>query len=123
MRSTRWARWATCALAVSLSVTAALADHKGRSLSDCTSFDQQDKSDDSVQFTIHNGCSVPVDCAVSWKVICAPDTKKRRSSHASSAKLALTDGGTSTTEASAAICKDDSWSIEGVEWSCAPNKD
>jgi len=123
MRTATWARWATCALALSIFVPAAFADGRHKSLADCTAFDQVDKSDDSVQFTIHNGCSVPVDCSISWRVVCAPDTKKRQSSHAAAAKLALTDGGTSTAQASAAICKDDSWAIRDVEWSCAPNKD
>jgi hypothetical protein len=108
---------------VTVASSVALADRGGRSLADCTAFNQEDKSDDTVSFTIHNGCSVPVDCAVSWKVVCAPDAKKRKSFHPGSKKLALTDGGTSSTEASAAVCKDDSWSIEDVSWSCSPNKD
>jgi hypothetical protein len=112
-----------CVLAMSIAVPAALADRGGRSLSDCTAFGQEDKSDDTVQFSIHNGCSVPVDCAVSWKVVCAPESKKRRSTHAQSAKLALTDGGDAKAEATASVCKDDSWQIADVEWSCAPNKE
>lgn len=111
------------ALAMSIVVPAAFADRGSRSLSDCTAFAQDDKGEDGVQFSIHNGCSVPVDCAVSWKVICAPESKKRRATHAQSAKLALTDGGDAKAEASAAICKDDSWQLADVEWSCAPNKD
>ena len=120
---TPWTRWATCALATSLFVPTALADRGHRSLAECTAFEQADKGDDTVQFTIHNGCSVPVDCSISWRVVCAPDTKKLKSSHASAMKLALTDGGTRSAEASAAVCKDDSWAIEDVAWSCAPNKD
>ena len=123
MRTATWARWATCALAVTILVPTALADRGHRSLADCTAFDQADKDDSTVKFTIHNGCSVPVDCAISWRVVCAPDTKKRRASHANATKLALTDGGTNSAEASAAVCKDDSWAIKDVEWSCAPNKD
>lgn len=111
------------ALSVSVAVPAAFADHGSKSLSDCTAFGQEEKGDDAVAFSIHNGCSVPVDCAVSWKVVCAPDSKKRRSTHAQTAKLALTDGGDAKAEASAAICKDDSWQLMDVEWSCAPNKD
>ena len=123
MRSTCWARWATCALAISICVPA-LADHaKAKSLADCTSFDQVDKGDDTVQLTIKNTCSIPVDCAISWKVVCAPQSKKRRAVHPGSSKLSLVEGGSSTADASATVCGDDSWSIESIEWSCQPNKE
>lgn len=122
MRANSWARWASCALAISICVPAAFADHK-KSLSDCTSFDQEDKGDDAVQFTIHNSCSVPVDCAISWRVVCAPDSKKRRSAHASAARVSLKEMGADSKEASAAVCGDDAWSIDSISWSCEPNKD
>ncbi len=122
MRSARRARWATCAIAISICVPAA-ADRHGRSLSDCTTFDQADKGEDAVAFSIKNGCTVPVDCSISWRVVCAPASKKRKSVHPSAAKLALTEGMTSSAEASAAVCGDDSWTIDGIEWSCQPNKD
>ena len=105
-----------------LPVLPAAAD-RHRSLAECTSFDQADRCDDKVAFTIHNACSVPVDCAVSWRVVCAPDSKKRRASHPSAARLAILDGTSQSAEASAAICGDDAWSIDSVEWSCQPNKD
>jgi hypothetical protein len=126
MRAPRWARWASCALAMSLVVSicapAAFAD-RARSLADCTSFDQTSAVDAKVAFTIHNACTVPVDCAVSWRVVCAPDSKKRRAVHPGSAKLALTAGGGDTAEASAAVCGDDGWTIDSVRWRCEPNKD
>ena len=122
MRTVSWVRWATCALTLSIALPAA-ADRRHRSLAACTSFDQADKGDDKVAFTIHNACSIPVDCSVSWRVVCAPDSKKRRASHPSAAKLAILDGGSQSTEASAAICGDDAWSIDSVEWSCQPSKD
>lgn len=123
MRSASWARGATCALAISMFVPAALADRAHRSLSDCTAFDQADKGEDKVEFTIHNTCSVPIDCTLSWRVVCAPDSKKRRSSHANNAKLAISDGTSQSTDASAAMCGDDAWAIDSVSWSCLPNKD
>ena len=122
MRTVCWVRWATCALAISI-VVPAFADRARRSLSDCTSFDQVDRGDDKVAFTIHNACTIPVDCSVSWRVVCAPDSKKRRASHPGSVKLAIADGGSQSTEASAAICGDDSWAIDSVHWACLPNKD
>jgi hypothetical protein len=121
MRSARWARWATCALAISITMPA-LADHQ-RSLSSCTSFDQNDKGDSAVELTIHNKCTIPVDCTISWRVVCAPDSKKRRAIHPSASKLSLVEGGASSAEASAAMCGDDGWAIEGIEWSCQPNKE
>ncbi|MEJ7603431.1 MAG: hypothetical protein WKG01_36430 [Kofleriaceae bacterium] len=123
MRSMFWARWATCALAITVVVPVALADRKSKSLSDCTSFVQEDKDDDKVSFKIQNTCSIPVDCAVSWRVVCAPDSKKRRSSHPGSAKLSLSSGATEATEASAAVCGDDTYAIDQISWSCQRNKD
>jgi hypothetical protein len=123
MRSRSWARWATCALAISVSVpVVAFADH-AKSLSDCTAFDQADKGEDKVEFTIHNTCTIPVDCTVSWRVVCAPDSKKRRNAHANATKLAISDNTSQSADASAAICGDDAWAIDSVNWSCQPNKD
>lgn len=124
MRSSRWARWATCALAMSICVPA-LADQARakKSLSECTSFDQTEKSEVALDLSIKNSCAVPVDCSISWRVVCAPDSKKRRSVHPASSKLSLGEGATSSAQASAAVCGDDSWSIEAIEWSCQPNKE
>lgn len=123
MRTNTWARWATCALAIMIAIPAATADRAKKSLAECTSFDQQDKDDDATVFTIQNTCTVPVDCSITWRVVCAPDSKKRRSTHAKSAKLAVNDSGAGSAEASAAVCGDDAWAIDSVNWSCEPNKD
>jgi hypothetical protein len=126
MRSATWTRWAACALAITICVPAAvaLADRgTKKSVADCTSFGQQDKDEDKVQFTISSSCTVPLDCAISWRVICAPESKKRRAVHPGAAKFGLTNGGSQTAEASAATCGDDGWSIDSISWSCQPNKD
>jgi hypothetical protein len=126
MRTACCVRWATCALAISIvvpGVVPALADRARRTLASCTSFDQADKGDDRVAFTIRNACSIPLDCAVSWRVVCAPDAKKRRAAHPGSVKLAIAEGTSRSAEASAAICGDDAWAIDSVEWTCLPNKD
>jgi hypothetical protein len=123
MRSTRWARWAMCALAISMCVPAAFAKTAKRSLSDCTSFKQTDKDEATVELEIHNSCKVPVDCKISWRVVCAPDSHKRRAVHDKSQKLTLNEGTEGSTEASAEICGDDAWSIESIQWGCEPNKD
>lgn len=123
MRSTTWARWATCALAISILVPVATADHGSKSIATCTAFGQQDKGDDKVEFSIHNTCTIPVDCSISWRVVCAPESKKRRAVHPGAAKLLLADGSMQTAEASAAICGEDGWSIDNISWSCQPNKE
>lgn len=122
MRATRWARWATCALAISV-FHPAIADRAPRSLARCTSFDQAEKGEAKVEFTIRSTCTIPIDCSVSWRVVCAPDSKKRRAAYPSTAKFALASGGSQSAEASATVCGDDAWTIDSVHWSCQPNKD
>jgi hypothetical protein len=123
MRALSWTRWAACALAISICIPVAIADRGKKSISECTTFGQEDKGDDKVQFKIQSSCTVPVDCAISWRVICAPESKKRRAVHAGAAKFALTSGAEQTAEASAATCGADSWSIDNISWNCQPNRD
>jgi hypothetical protein len=123
MRSTRWARWATCALAISITVPALAKSTVNKSISDCTSFQQSEKRDDALELALHNSCSMPVDCKVTWRVTCAPDSPKRRTAHAKTSKFTLASGTGTATEASAAECGDDSFSIDQVQWGCEPNKD
>ena len=128
MRTVSSVRWASCVLALAFSIVPASvgpasADRARHSVAACASFDQVDRGDDRVAFTIHNACSIPVDCSVSWRVVCAPDAKKRRASHPGSARLAISEGTTGSAEASAAICGDDAWVIDAVVWRCQPNKD
>lgn len=122
MRSTRWARWATFALAISICVPA-LAKSARKSVADCTSFQQTEKDEATLSIALHNSCSMPVDCKVTWRVVCAPDAPKRRASHAKSSKFTLKEGGDNTVEASAAMCGDDSFTLDQVQWGCEPNKD
>ncbi len=111
-----------CGLALSVFVPAALAD-RAKSIADCTYFDQKDKSEDTVELSIKNLCTVPVDCSMSWRVVCAPESKKRRAVHPASAKISLESGGTTSKEASATPCGDDGWVIDSIKWSCEPNKE
>jgi hypothetical protein len=122
MRSTRWARWATLALAMSICVPV-LAKSRAKSLADCTSFQQNDKAEDVVELSVHNSCGVPVDCTIKWRVVCAPDSKKRRAVHAKSSKFTLTEGSGKSAEATASACGDDAFAIDSIQWSCEPNKD
>jgi hypothetical protein len=122
-KSSPWARWAICALALSIGVPAAFAKQEKKSLSECTTFAQSDKGEDTVEMTVKNTCSIPLDCTMSWRVVCAPESKKRRNVHPTDAKFSLQSGGEITRDASAAVCGDDPWTIDGIEWSCAPNKE
>ena len=126
MRASKWARGASCALAIAISIgwiSSAHGDRTPRTIASCTAFDQVEKGEDRVEFTIHNTCTIPLDCAVSWRVVCAPESRSRRAVHPSSAKLSLSQGGASSAEASAAVCGDAGWTIDSVLWSCQPNKD
>ena len=122
MRSRAWTRWAICALALLVCIPVAVA-RNGKSVAHCTTFDQQDKGDDAVQFTVGSTCNVPLNCAISWRVVCAPASKKRRAVHPASRKFTLENATTQTAEASAAVCGDDAWSIEAIQWSCEPNNE
>ncbi|MDX2089863.1 MAG: hypothetical protein SFX73_18550 [Kofleriaceae bacterium] len=125
MRSMFWARWATCALAIMIIVPVAAAGDGGskRSISSCTTFDQVDKDEETVELTIHNACTVPVDCSISWRVVCAPDSKKRRMVHPGSKKVSLETAGTTSAQASASVCGDDAFAIDSIQWSCEPSKE
>ena len=126
MRAESWAPWATCALALILCVavpTRSFAEPTRRSVAACAVFDQVDKDHDKVGFTIRNTCTIPLDCAVSWRLVCAPDSKKRRAEHPSRTTFAVSAGATEGAEASAAVCGDDGWTINAIQWSCQPNKD
>jgi hypothetical protein len=123
MRSTRWARWATCALAISICVPALAETAVKKSLADCTSFQQTSKGEDAIDLSVHNSCSIPLDCSVKWRVVCAPDAPKRRAVHAKSSTFKLAEGTGQTAQASAAVCGDDAFAIDRIEWGCEPNKD
>ena len=126
MRATPWARRAACALAISIlvpPVAGAFADRPKRTLASCTSFEQSDGEGATVAFTIRNACTVPVDCSLSWRLVCAPDSRKRRAVHPGQVKLALPAGSSQGSEASAARCGDDGWLIDSVLWSCVPSRD
>ena len=123
MRSTKWARWATCALAVSILAVPAFGKTAKKSLADCTTFTQTEKGEDTISLAIHNSCKVPLDCSIKWRVVCAPDAPKRRAVHAKTSKLTLTEGTGGGAEATATICGDDSFAIDSSTWGCEPNKD
>lgn len=129
MRSTSWMQWATCALAASILVpalamsTAQTATAGARSLDDCTSFAQTDSTDESMTLSITSTCKVPIDCSVSWRVVCAPESKKRRAVHKGAAKFAFPTTDTKSATATADVCGDDSFAIDSVTWSCSPNKE
>lgn len=125
MRSMTGARWATCALAAMIAIPACTPASAGskKSLDDCTSFEQVETSEEAMDLTIKSTCSIPIDCSVSWRVVCAPDSKKRRATHRGSAKMSFPTVDTKSTQASAAVCGDDPWILDSINWACEPNKD
>lgn len=124
---TTGARWVLCTLALTLAVSSASADNKKKktkvkardSVAACTSFDQLDREDDSVDLVIGSTCSMPVSCSVSWTLVCAPSTKKTRKTQHGEAFSLATDQ-TQSTNASAGTCGNDGWVIDDVVWSCNP---
>jgi hypothetical protein len=128
MRSMTGARWATCALAAMIAISGLTACESAtagskKSLDDCTSFEQVETSEEAMDLTIKSTCSIPIDCSVSWRVVCAPDSKKRRNTHRGAAKMQFPTVDTKSTQASAAVCGDDPWVLDSINWACEPNKD
>lgn len=117
-----WARWGTCALTASIIVPALAVAGGRRSLDHCTSFTQVDESDVVSTLTVQSTCSMPIDCTVSWRVVCAPDSKKRRAVHRKTVAFTFATGDAKTARASAEICGDDSFVIDSVQWSCQPQR-
>lgn len=122
MRAHARVPWATCALAMFIA-SPALAQPRARSVASCAAFDQSNKDENKVAFAIHNACTIPLDCSVSWRLVCAPESKARRASHPGRATFSLAAGARDAAEASAATCGDDGWTLDSVQWSCQPSKD
>ena len=130
MRSIRRARRAGSVLALALVCLSSSVGADGArpfkrdkgSISACTAFTQRDASDDSVEFTVASSCTMPIECTITWAVICAPDTKRAKRKQAGAA-FTLETSESRVTTASAAACGDDGWAIDDVSWQCAPSKD
>ncbi len=115
---------ALCALAATSSLaTADTAVAKQRSLARCTSYEQREKNDASLEISIKNSCSMPIDCKISWQLVCAPESKKRRKVLPESLTFTISTDATQSTAASATACGDDSWLIQGVSWRCEASKE
>jgi hypothetical protein len=127
MRAPRSRAWVTSALALSLlapslsSPRVAQADRgPRRSLASCASFTQQDKGDAALELTVRNACSIPIACALAWRVTCAPASKRQRVIPGA-ARLSLAATEVGAAEASAALCGEDAWTIDRITWSCQPS--
>lgn len=124
-RAVALSRGAVAALALVLIVSPAVADKRKKkararpSISTCTTFDQVDRADDSVDLLIGNQCELEVSCSVSWTVTCAPD-RKHKSRHQGGRAFTLGIAQVETSNASAAACGNDGWVIDDVVWSCQP---
>ena len=127
------ARGAWCALALCLAIPTELAladDNDNRrkpsrkTVAECTSFEQTDReTEDGVDFSVRNACSMPVSCSLSWALTCAPESKKRRSRKVDTHAFQLDADNGITLTASAVRCGDDGWAIDSITWSCAPASD
>lgn len=121
-----WARWAACALALAIAASPAIADKKKKrtkvrtSIATCTSFDQVDRADDSVDLVIANSCDIGLACSVSWTLTCAPGTRSA-SRHQHGQAFALATAASSAANASPAECGNQAWAIDDVTWSCLPD--
>lgn len=120
-----WARWAACALALAVAVSPALADKKKKrtkarpSIATCTSFDQVDRADDSVDLVIANSCEIGLACSVSWTLTCAPGTR-HATRHQHGQAFSLATAMSQASNASPAECGSQAWAIDDVTWSCQP---
>ena len=120
-----WARWAACALVLAVVAQPALADKRKKkvkartSIAACTSFEQVDRVDDSVDLVIANSCEIPVACSVSWTVTCAPDSK-RTHRHQHGQAFDVSTGFAATATGSAGTCGNDDGVTDDVAWSCQP---
>lgn len=116
---------ALCALAASTlsPIAPAAADGvRKRSLARCTSFDQREQ-ESALELTIKNSCTMPIDCTLSWELVCASESKKRRKVMPSQTAFTLSSEAVQATSASAEACGDDSWIIKNVLWRCEANKE
>ncbi len=117
---------ALCALAATTiaSITPAFADAERpkRSLARCTSYEQRE-GEASLDITIKNSCTMPIDCTISWQLVCAPESKKRRKVTSESTAFTLATDASQLTAASASACGDDAWVIKSVSWRCEANKE
>lgn len=94
-----------------------------RSLASCTQAEQRDKDALSIALTVRSTCSMPIDCKVTWSLVCAPQARKRRKVTPNEASFTVQSSSSQETELSAAACGDDSWLIKDVSWRCEPSKE
>ncbi len=128
MRFANALRSASCMLVLVVTSSSVFAQpskapRSKKSVAECATFDQTDKGDDGVALSVRNSCAVPVSCTMSWTLVCAPESKKRKSLHKEAASFTLADGAAESRDASPAVCGADSWSLENIQWSCAPTRD
>ena len=122
---TLWARWAVCGLALVIAKPS-LADRGDsklvrRSIAECTGFDQRDRdSEDGVDISVRNGCEIALRCTVSWKLTCAPESKKRRRDLRGAVDFLLPTSAEKSVTASSGSCGYDGWQLSDVQWSCRP---
>ncbi len=117
---------ALCALGATTASfsTPAIADtvRAKRSLARCTAYEQRE-SEASLDITIKNSCTMPIDCTISWQLVCAPESKKRKKVSSESTSFTISTNSSQLTAASASSCGDDSWLIKSLTWRCEASKE
>jgi hypothetical protein len=119
MRPNRQAPWVICALAATLLIATAgtlSADDKKVPVNECVAYDQDDL-DDGLSIRLASSCQVDLRCEIRWSLTCEGDKPKKEVS-----VFGLIADTSHKVEASAAACGEAGWQIDGVSWSCRPQK-
>ena len=110
-------------LALAPASTSAAAPKRERSVSkkriitSCPAFHQARVGNEGLRFELHNTCSFPVACTLTWAVHCRG---RGESPGERSGSLELAVGDSDSVVASGDACGPDGWDIDGIHWSCDP---
>ena len=90
---------------------------KKRIITSCPAFHQVRVGNEGLRFELHNTCSFPVACTMTWAVHCRG---RGESPGERSGNLELAVGASDSVLASGDACGPDGWDIDGIRWSCDP---
>jgi hypothetical protein len=115
-------RLALVALGLALAPTSAAAPKGERSvrkkiIGSCPAFHQTRIGNEGLRFELHNTCTFPVACALTWSVHCRGPAESPRER---TGTLELAVGARDSLVASGAACGSDGWDIDDIHWSCDP---
>lgn len=90
------------------------------SVTQCMSYNETPNPSGGLDLTIQNNCGFSAKCKLAWKVVCAPQSTKRRKLHSHLVMFDLEPGQSQSRHANASACGDDSWQLSAITWSCTP---